>query len=171
MNKLWLSALALPALLMATPLMASPARGADLHGVAHWIGQPKIVVGKSIAAFGWQDKARGLHLRVTAPVRRGRAYHYAGTVCALGKQGANRIASLKPVLLEKGADSARVGPKGHCVWFSFMTGGHIDGFDFTTPARHLLFTIKLDGKKLGTQHIHIGAQNHHPPSNPVVLKR
>ncbi|RLB58154.1 MAG: hypothetical protein DRI90_17085 [Deltaproteobacteria bacterium] len=147
------------------------ASDAGAKNVKRWIGKPSFVqVGKAVAVYGWQDKARGLHLRVTAPARN-KAYRFRGTVCALDKKGQNTIKSLTPVLLEKNQDSAKVGPHGHCVWFAFKTSGHIDGFDFTTDAKHLLFTIFRDGKKVSPKKIYLGAKGVHPAKNPAVIKR
>ena len=140
--------------------------------VKRWTGKPDFVqVGKAVAVYGWQDAQRGLHLRVTAPHRKHNAHKFKGTVCAVDKKGQNTITSLKPILLEKKQDSAKIGPHGHCVWFSFKTNGHIDGFDFTTEAKHLLFTIFRDGKKVSPKKIYLGAKGVHPAKNPAVIKR
>jgi len=148
------------------------AADAGAKNVNRWKGKPDFVqVGKAVAVYGWQDKDRGLHLRVTAPLRKKKAHHFKGTVCALDKKGKNTITSLKGVLLEKGQDHAKVGPHGHCVWFNFKTNGHIDGFDFTTDANHLLFTIYRDGKKVSPKKIYLGAKGVHPTANPAVIKR
>ncbi|MBW2455112.1 MAG: hypothetical protein JRI68_11410 [Deltaproteobacteria bacterium] len=148
------------------------AADAGAKNVKRWKGKPAFVqVGKAVAVYGWQDDKRGLHLRVTAPHRKHNPHKFKGTVCAVDKKGKNTIKTLKPVLLEKNQDRAKVGPHGHCVWFGFKTNGHIDGFDFTTDANHLLFTIYRDGKKVSPKKIYLGAKGVHPAKNPAFIKR
>ena len=148
------------------------AADAGAKNVKKWIGKPSFVqVGKAVAVYGWQDANRGLHLRVTAPLRKHKAHRFKGSVCAVGKKGNNTIKTLTPKLLEPVQDKAKIGPHGHCVWFDFRTNGHIDGFDFTTDAKHLLFTIFRDGKKVAPAKIFLGAQGNHPARNPAFIKR
>ena len=154
--------------LLALSLLATTATAED---ASKWRGEPKVAEGRSVAAVGWEDVKGGLHLRVTTPFRKEKGFRVTGAVCALDMKGKNTITSLTPVLLEKNQDSAKVGPEGHCIWFNFLTNGHIDGFDFTTAARHLSFSIKVDGKLLSTDAIHLGAAGNHPAKNPVILER
>ena len=183
-------ALGIGALTLASDAGAGKKVKGSNKNVVQWIGKPSFVqVGKAVAVYGWQDKDRGLHLRVTAPHRKGKIvrkeqprrkgkplrkanpHHFKGSVCAVDKKGKNIINTLTPVLLEKNQDAAKVGPHGHCVWFDFKTSGHIDGFDFTTDAKHLLFTIFRDGKKVPTNKIYLGAKGVHPRKNPAFIKR
>ncbi len=151
----------------ATLMMAGPtSAGAPNCPPSKWTK----VIGKTTAVVGWESDDGGLHLRVTTPYRKGKPYRVTGTVCALDKKKANKITQLVPFKLEKG-DHAKVGPKGHCVWFGFWTGGHVDGFDFKTPARGLLFGIKIDGKKVPVRRIHIGSKDNHPKDNPALFLR
>jgi len=148
------------------------ASDAEANNVKQWLGKPSFVqVGKAVAVYGWQDKSRGLHLRVTAPNRKQKPHHFKGTVCAVDKKGKNTIKTLTPKLIEKVQDSVKVGPKGHCVWFDFKNNGHMDGFDFTTDANHLWFTIFRDGKKVAPKDIYLGVKGVHPPKNPAIIKR
>ncbi len=156
----------------AGALMLASDADADSKNDKRWKGKPSFVqVGKAVAVYGWQDKGRGLHLRVTAPHRKNKPHRFKGTVCAVDKKGKNTIKTLTPKLLEKNQDWAKVGPHGHCVWFDFKTNGHIDGFDFTTDANHLLFTIFRDGKKVSPKKIYLGAKGVHPAKNPAFIKR
>ncbi len=148
------------------------AADAGAKNVKRWTGKPDFVqVGKAVAVYGWQDAQRRLHLRVTAPHRKNKAHKFKGTVCAVDKKGKNTIKTLTGKLLEKNQDRVKIGPKGHCVWFDFKTNGHIDGFDFTTDAKHLLFTIFRDGKKVSPKKIYLGAKGVHPAKNPAFIKR
>ncbi|MBW2529635.1 MAG: hypothetical protein JRI23_35990 [Deltaproteobacteria bacterium] len=137
-----------------------------------WKGDPpKVAEGKKThktAAWGWQDAKGGLHFRVTTPFRTlTKPYRVTGSVCGIGK----KIGSVNGVLLEKNQDSAKIGPKGYCVWFDFKTNGHIDGFDFTTAAKVLRLAIRVDGKLLDVNSIHIGKKDNHPKTNPAVIPR
>jgi hypothetical protein len=131
-------------------------------------GQPKVSTGKQIAAYGWQDSSGGLHFRVTTPVRKSKAYLVTGTACAASK---HKVQNLKAVLLEKGQDSVKLGPHGHCIFFRFKTNGHVDGFDFKTNSKTLTLGVRIDGKPLSTSQIHLGAKGNHPKKNPTVIFR
>jgi hypothetical protein len=157
-NTLFSFAIAAAATLLAT--------GTSASGNA-WQGAPKMQVGKSIAAYGWQDPGGGLHLRVTTPYRKNKVHRVTGSVCALDGQ---KMGNLRRVLLER-VDVLRTGPKGHCLFFSFQTNGHMDGLDFSTGSKKMRFGIAIDGKHMPTSQIFVGPQGAHPASNPIVFKR
>ena len=148
--------------------MLALATGVSADSMDKLKGKPAVKEGSKVAALGWQDGHGGLHFRMTTKYRKHKAYKVTGSVCAVGKP---KISHMKPVLLEKRQDWAKIGPHGHCIWFGFHTNGHIDGFDFTTPGKLLRLDLKVDGKHLSPSKIYLGAKGIHPANNPGLVYR
>lgn len=130
-------------------------------------GKPESFAPKAVdGAAVWQD-GKQLKVRFTTP---GKSQTFRGRVCS--PEG---IQGLVPHQLES-TDSAKVGPKGKCIWFKFVTSGQIDGFDFNAPTkRDVIFDFKTGTKQmartqLDAKRILIGASNAHPKHNPFTWK-
>jgi len=124
-------------------------------------GRPKFKVGSELGAFVWHDED-GQHVRFTTKGKVVRKF--AGKVCS------EKIVKLDPFELEP-ADSATIGPEGHCVRFDFTTDGAVDGFDFRAEGAVVTFDFQQDGKQMATGLIRVGAKNKHPVESPFVLNR
>jgi len=124
-------------------------------------GRPEFKVGKELGAFVWHDED-GQHVRFTTKGKVVRKFH--GKVCS------DKILKLDPFELEP-ADSANIGPEGHCVMFEFTTDGLVDGFDFRAEGAVLTYDFQMDGKQLPEALIRVGRNNKHPKESPFVLNR
>ncbi len=157
--------------------------GLCLIGTNTAADQPKTPIGKGKApkvkvkkqdrevAWGWQSQDGTLHWRVHTPFRGKKPYRVTGSVCTgIAGISPHKITKMDPKLLE-GGDHVKVGPHGHCIWYNFTTNGHIDGFDFRTPAKLLTVTIKVDGRHLSPKRIHLGKLGNHPKKSPFVVAR
>lgn len=59
---------------------------------------------------------------------------------------------------------------GDTLQIRFLTAGHVDGVNFTTPgAQRLTFRLYRDGRLIRTDHIFLGAGGFHPAGNPFAL--
>ena len=122
-------------------------------------GQPPRSPGVTV----WHD-AGGWHVRVTHNSLHDRVF--AGEIATKGT-----LVNVTGVKLEKN-DTLKVGPNGHSIVFRFNNYGHVDGFDFATHcAPALEFGFLSDGHRVPKARISIGAGQHHPASNPFVIKR
>lgn len=128
-------------------------------------GKPGFKPGSVDAAFVWHDAA-GYHVRFTTKIGH-QARHLYGTVCV----GKDKMKTVKPALLE-GKEYAKIGPKGHCVWYDFVTFMHIDGFDFQTDAKVVTFDLRhgkrKDKKRVPPTHIFLGKNKKHPAASPFI---
>jgi len=122
-------------------------------------GQPPRTAGVML----WHD-TNGWHLRVTHNSLHDRVF--SGEIATKGT-----LVNVAGYKLERN-DSLKVGSNGHALGFRFNNYGHIDGFDFsTTCAPALEFGFLTDGHLVATGRISIGAGQHHPATNPFVIKR
>lgn len=124
-------------------------------------GRPKFKVGAELGAFVWHDED-GQHVRFTTKGKVVRKF--SGKVCGA------KVVKLDPFELEP-ADSATIGPEGHCVHFAFTTDGAVDGFDFRAEGAVLTYDFQQDGKQMPVGLIRVGANNKHPNESPFVLNR
>ncbi len=124
-------------------------------------GRPEFKVGHALGAFVWHDED-GQHVRFTTHGKVVRKF--AGKVCT------EKILKLDGFELE-GADSAKIGPEGHCVHFDFTTDGVVDGFDFRAEGAVITYDFNMDGKQMEVGKIHIGRNSKHPHESPFVLNR
>ncbi len=124
-------------------------------------GRPKFKVGAELGAFVWHDED-GQHVRFTTKGKIVRKF--SGKVCG------EKVVKLDPFELEP-ADSASIGPEGHCVHFDFTTDGAVDGFDFRAEGAVLTYDFQQDGTQMAVGLIRIGAKNKHPNQSPFVLNR
>ena len=119
-------------------------------------------IGKVAGVFGWESTDGQLHFRVTGSSR---SHKVAGKVCALGK-----IERLEGKRLER-RDRVKLGPKGHCISFGFVTHKHVDGFDFRTNSPLLTVHVTVDGKSVAPDKIHLGQRGRSPKFNPAIVLR
>jgi len=133
----------------------------------HW---PSSVQGRSTAFHAgakagdyiWHD-ANGWHVRVTH-AGTGREV-FTGTIVSSAPLDA------VPVKLEKN-DVVTVSADKKTITYRLVNYGRIDGFDFRTAcASRLSFSGRLDGVRLPTSRIWLGAFNRHPLENPFVVVR
>jgi len=111
----------------------------------------------------WHDAA-GWHVRVTHNTLHDRVF--AGVIRTSGE-----LVDVHAVRLEQN-DSLVVGPDHHELRFRFNNYGGIDGFDFFTHcAPSLGFEFVSDGHIVAPAHISIGADAHHPFSDPFRIAR
>ncbi len=127
----------------------------------HFQGKPEFKAGDDLGAFVWHDEA-GQHVRFTT---KGVIPHkFSGKICG------ESVSDLHPHELEA-ADSANVGPEGHCVVFEMHVDGGVDGFDFRVAGDVVRYEFHQDGGAMGAALIRIGAQSHHPADGSFVLNR
>ena len=98
-------------------------------------GRPVFAKGTHLGAFVWQN-AKGLHVRFTT---KGKARAFEGKLCT-----PKSLNNLKHFRLEP-KDTAKIGPKKHCVHFDFKVKGGLDGFDVKTTGG----TEQVPGDGLG----------------------
>jgi hypothetical protein len=78
--------------------------------------------------------------------------------------------NVDPVRLEE-HDRVDLRDGGHQLVMRFTTFDATDGVNFNVrDGEHLRFNLKLDDRDIGTDHIFIGANGHHPKSNPFSIK-
>ena len=111
----------------------------------------------------WHDRA-GWHVRVTHSQLHDRVF--AGVIRTSGE-----LVGVRAVRLEKN-DALVVGPNRHELRFRFNNYGGTDGFDFFTHcAPYLGNEFVSDGHIVAPVHISIGADAHHPRSDPFRIAR
>jgi hypothetical protein len=111
----------------------------------------------------WHD-ATGWHVRVTHNTLHDRVF--SGVIRTTGE-----FIDVDAVRLEKN-DYLVVGPDHHSLAFRFDNYGGIDGFDFYTKcAPYLGFAFASDGHVVPPLRISIGADAHHPFTDPFRIAR
>jgi hypothetical protein len=111
----------------------------------------------------WHD-ATGWHVRVTHNTLHDRVFE--GVIRTTGE-----FVGVRPVRLEKN-DYVVVGADHHSLAFRFNNYGGTDGFDFfTNCAPYLGFAFASDGHVVPTVRISIGADSHHPFTDPFRIAR
>jgi hypothetical protein len=133
----------------------------------HWPavvqGQPTLFhAGARGGDYIWHD-ANGWHLRVT----------HAGTarVVFSGRIASSAPLAEMPVKLE-GRDFVALSADHKVITYRFVNYGRIDGIDFKTAcAQSLTFGASAAGSRLPIGRIWVGHGNHHPLTNPFVVKR
>ncbi len=124
-------------------------------------GKPNFAAEQGAGAFVWHD-SDGLHVRLST---KGKPRRLHGKVCT-----PNQAFQMTPVRTDYG-DRVRIGPKGHCVHFDFLTANGIDGFDFRAAGTIVEFDFNVGDRQMSTANIHIGSNNAHPANSPFVLDR
>jgi hypothetical protein len=111
----------------------------------------------------WHD-ATGWHVRVTHNTIHDRVF--SGVIRTTGE-----FIDVHAVRLEKN-DYLVVGADRHSLAFRFNNYGGTDGFDFYTKcAPYLGFLFASDGHVVPTARISIGADAHHPFTDPFRITR
>lgn len=126
-------------------------------------GQPASMHSGAPRSFWlWHDgDTMTWHLRTTTA---GQLHRFSGRVW-----GDNAITNLKPDVLEAGQD--RVRNEQTDVVFDFLTGGAMDGFDFTVPGgKCVTFHLLVDQKPVPSE-IAIGAKAIHPGNAMFTICR
>jgi hypothetical protein len=123
---------------------------------------PDLKPGAPDAFWVWFDES-GWHVRTTAPANV--ASEFSGRVWT----GEGTLSSVKSIRIET---EDRVRAAGRAAEFHFLTGGHLDGFDFKiTETECVRFKLMYQGKLADTKLIHIGAKQVHPTSATFKLCR
>ena len=111
----------------------------------------------------WHD-ATGWHVRVTHNTLHDRVFE--GVIRTTGE-----FLDVRAVRLEKN-DHVVVGADHHSLAFRFNNYGGTDGFDFYTKcAPYLGFLFVSDGHVVPTVRVSIGADSHHPFTDPFRITR
>lgn len=156
-------------LALLAPAAASAATTTtDEAGCAgHWPasvqGKPTMLkAGARAGDYLWHD-SRGWHLRVTKVT--------SSKAVFTGRIRSDKPLRVSGVLLEKG-DTFTLSADKLTLTYRFTNYGHIDGLDFRTAcANRLGIAGSMDGTRLPTGRIWIGARGHHPLQNPFAISR
>jgi hypothetical protein len=104
-----------------------------------------------------------IHVRTHGP---GGQHHFVARITSNGV-----FENVDSVRLEN-RDSVRVVDGGHTLVLDFHTYDATDGVNFDVRGgSYVTFDLELDGHQIHTDRIFLGANRHHPRSNPFTILR
>ena len=125
-------------------------------------GQPTITKDSPTGYYLWHDDD-GMHLRTHGP---GDEHYF---VARLSTDGV--FEDVDAVRLEN-RDNFEVLDNGHVIVLRFHTYDATDGLNFRIKGgTKLHLDLRLDGKRISTDSIFIGADGDHPEHNPFTIHR
>jgi hypothetical protein len=155
--------------LVAAPLVAAvPATAASAAGTCPGGHYPAAVVGRpatvKVGMTGmavWADQ-HGWHLRVSE-AGKDRAV-FTGRITTDGTmKSVTRHTERGDLTLDRGR---------HRVVYRFTNHGGVDGLDVVLPcSSQVRFSVAMNGQRLSTNHIVVGAGAQHPGSNPFTIAK
>src|SRR5438552_5208651 len=124
-------------------------------------GAPDIDANSMTGYYIWHN-ADGWHLRTHGPENE---HDFTARLRTDGT-----FTDVDPVALENGDVVMEDGDK--VLTIHFHTFGATDGVNFKIDGgEHLNFNLKVDGKRIDTDDIFLGAIGRHPRHNPFMVKR